>query len=537
MSGEVQARILDQYGQPFEERSSAYQNFGSIDDFADWIGGQAEADSGVRVTGKTALGYPPLWRGINLLSSDVAKLPRFVFRALQPRGRERDKAHPAYRLVRWKPNEETTAFTFWQTVASHAIYRGNGYAYIVRDQHAVPLALWQLSPGDVVPLRVGRSMWYICNVYLPDGRTEQRKIPSTDMLHVKGLGFDGLCGYDLIRLARDSLGLGMAAAKYGSMYFANGGAPSVVLEFPGHIDPETAKRHAQSWSKMHAGLDNSHMPAVLTRGGKASVLNSKARDAQLLETRAYEARQAANLLNVPPHKLGISNSAYPSSIEQDNQQYLNEALDPWLVRIEEECRDKLLTEREKETESHTIEFERKALLRADLGTRSTFYQMALQNRLMVVNEVRDVENLNPVQWGDEPNPAPNASLPAPDEEPDDDPDGDPDEEPDDQEDRQRVAREALERLAKRITGRARRRGAMDDETYRGWLAMAAHEQRDFIGSTIAPVLRLAGGARGSVVAAQMVEWICEHLAERKSIEWIDQAAPVMFSERLFKQLP
>ena len=535
--------ILDAYGRPFpredREQRASEMIFTTLRDSADFFGG-GESDSGVRVTRRSVIGFPPMWRGVNLLSSDVAKLPCRIYRKIDPTGKERDVAHPAYRLVRRKANEELTAFTFWQQFVADAIWRGNGYAYIVRDGAGRPRELWPLLPEDVTPCRFEGQKYYIYNLVDHDGRVKERKLLPENVLHLRGLGEDTLCGYDLLSIAKDALGGAMAPAKFGRRYYKNGTAVGTVIEFPGPIDEEKAKKYAKTFDAMHAGLENAHKTAVLGKGGKATVMQADAKKAQLLEARQFEAREVANLLQIPPRKLGVSDSAYPSSNEADNQQYLNEALDQWLCRCESEVWDKLLTEEEKRSESHSVRFERKALLRADMSTRGAFYSSALQNRWMTPDEVRGLEDLNPLPdgAGAQVLPAPNASLPAPSDDGPDDPDDpedptDPDPD-DDSEERRRVARNCLDRLAKRINTRATRMSKLPAEKWRSWLALLAHEQEEFVRDSMLPTLRLAARKDCSAIVGQMVEWMRMRLEEnREATDWIEQAAPVVFLDRLF----
>ena len=352
--------------------------------------GGTKSDSGVCVNRDEALTYAPLWRGVNLISRDVAKLPCLVYRR-NGEGKDRDAKHPAYQLLRYKPNEYMTAFAFKQTLQGHALLSGNGYAYVFRSGGGVPLELLPLNPDLTYPLRVDGMLWYVTKIGV-----EQRKIPAADLFHVKGLGFDGLCGYDVVTYARNSLGRGIGAGKFASKYFANSARPSVVIEHPGKLSPEAAKRLRDSWESIHEGLEHSHRAAILEEGMKVNPFSHDAEKAQLLEMRQFEIRDVANWLGVPPHKLGDTTRTAFASLEQENQSYLDDALDPWLVAWEDECRDKLLSEKEKAADTHVIEFMRQALLRADMAARGEFYNKATGGHpWMTVNEVRGRENMNP----------------------------------------------------------------------------------------------------------------------------------------------
>jgi HK97 family phage portal protein len=358
--------------------------------------GAKPSSSGVRVTRESALTYSPVWRGVSLISRDVAKLPLYIYRrSADGEGKELASEHPAYMLLRHKPNRELKAFDFRQTLQAHAILEGNGLAYISRRGDGSPEELIPLLPGNSSPVRMGGQLWYVTKV-----GSEWHKLYSDDVLHIRGLGFDGTSGYPLWRKAKDSLGAGIAAEEFGARYFRNGASPSVVMEHPGRLDPKAYKRIRDSWNEMHTGLANMHKLAILEEGMKLNAFSSDANKAQLIQYKAFSIRDVANWLGVPPHKLGDTTKTSYASLEQENQSYLDDALDPWLCQWEGESWDKLLTERQKREDSHVIEFLRQALVRTDLATRATYYRQALGGMpWMMIDEVRGMENLNPLPDG------------------------------------------------------------------------------------------------------------------------------------------
>lgn len=377
------------------ERPSVPLSSGA-DELFEAFGGR-RTDAGVSVTKTTALQHAPLWRGVNLISRSVGKLPFYVY---QRNGEGKDKAtkHPAYKLLRRKPNSLMTAFTFKQTLTAHVILQGNAYAYIQRRGDSRPVELLPLLPDRTYPVREDGKLLYITSVggTLEDPQSSVRKILPENILHIKGLGYDGLVGYSLIEYGADAIGHGMAMEKYGSRYFRNNARPSVVIEHPGSISEPAAKRLRESWDQLYAGIENAHRTAILEEGMKINPMQINARDSQLIEARKMDLTTQANLLCLPPHKVGGDGRTSYNSLEMENQDYLDDSLDPWLVAIEEECQEKLLTEKEKEEDTHVVEFMRQALIRADMAARSTFYHNALQDGYMNRDEVRSRENLNPM---------------------------------------------------------------------------------------------------------------------------------------------
>ncbi len=363
--------------------------------------GVNKSTAGVDVNRRTVLGYPAAWRAMTLISGDVAKTPLYLYKRTGEQGKERDKHHPAYPLLRRKSNPELKAFDFKRVLTHHALMLGNGYAFIEHNNAGVPIALWPLNPEVTYPVReVNRDggdaqLWYVTRV-----ANEEHRIVADDILHIKGMGFDGMRGYSVIQVAMEALGLGLAAQKFGSIYFANGSRSDGILMYPGKLDQKGSEALRTSWQKMHQGLDNAHKTAVLEGGMKYEQLTITNEEAQFLETRNFEIRQVANLFGVPPHKLGDNSKSSYNSLEQENRAYVDQSLDHWFVAWEEECFDKLLSTKEKRDDSHVIEFLRAIMLRADTKTESEVRRREVNEGLISLNEGRSQMNRPPVPGGD-----------------------------------------------------------------------------------------------------------------------------------------
>jgi HK97 family phage portal protein len=424
-----------------------------------WGGGKAS--SGVAVNAKSALTYSPVWRATCLISGYVAKIPLIVYRR-EGDGKERDTMHPAYRLLKHKANTNQTFFQFRLAQQARALLRGNAYAYIFRDGNASPLELVPLDPTNTYPVVENTRLLYVTKV-----GEEQRKLLAENVLHIRGLG-DDLAGHSVIGYARESFGLGMAAQKYGSVFFRNSARPSVVLQHPATLGEEAARTLRESWEKMHTGLEEKHRIAILEEGMTLNPFSMSNEDAQFLETRQQEIREVANWFGLPPHKLGDTTRTAYASLEQENQSLLDDCLDPWYVNWESECWDKLLSEEQKAADSHVIEFLRQALVRANLNDRSNFYASALQNGWMNRDEIRGLENLNPLPDGEGKKffwPLNMAEGP-PDE-------GEAEEDPGESKRRVAAAHRALlcdviRRMARRLSPQARKQ-ARSPKTFMAWL--------------------------------------------------------------------
>lgn len=372
-------------------------------DIYDALTGGGESASGVRVTRNKALGLSAIWRGVNLIAGDVGRHPFRVYR-YDGVGMVPDTRHQAALVMR-RPNDMMTPFTFRQTLQAHALLDGNGYAYIVRDLDARPIELLPLDPGRTWPVRANGVLWYVFETDYPvPGRRRNAKnmvrIPSADMLHIKGLGFDGLCGYGVVSILKEPIGGAIASRDYGGRYFRNDGRPGLVLEVPPGMKPEAIKNLRESWDKLHTGVENAHRVAILRDGVKMVPRGgATAKDSQLLENREFDTREIANVLGVPPHKLGDPSKTAYNSLESENQGYQDDTLDRWFVAWEQESDSKLLTEEEKAAESHCCKFDARPIARVNLQARGDYYSKAIQAGWLSRDEVRGYENLNPIPGG------------------------------------------------------------------------------------------------------------------------------------------
>lgn len=389
--------ILDERGQPMPRGGSGPRNASlenpamSLTDPETWdgVGGYEPSSSGVRVTAKKAIGYPPLWRGVNLICRDIAKLPLPLYKRDDENGKIEARDHPSYPLLRKRAVPGIMkAITFKMTMQFHALMYGNGCAAIIRDFAGRARELMILDPLETCAAIVDGMLWYKTKIGGNDIR-----LPARDVFHIKGLSHNGVWGLDVIEVMSNALGLGLAAREYGAKFFANGSNSSGLLMIPGHFDQTKVENTIKAWNKMQTGLTKSHRVALLQDGVKYQPLTIDAEKAQLLETRQFEAKEVANILCIPPHKIGDESKANYNSLEQENQSYLDESLDPWCCEWETEGDEKLLTEEEKEADSHFFEFKRDAKLRTDASTRATFYKGLSEIGVLTVNDILRKENL------------------------------------------------------------------------------------------------------------------------------------------------
>jgi len=359
-----------------------------------------KSHTGISVTQEKVLGNAGYWKGVNLISRGIAKTPIMVQKRIDE-SYYYDRMHPAWYLLRKLPtgvNYEVpcTPFIFKQTLQANCLDFGNGFAYIMRNGMQQPVGLIWLDPNAVIPLKENGSLMYL--VTLESG--ELRKIPPMDMIHIKGLSYDGITGYRVIDVMKNMLGLNLAYEMNQSVFFKNQMRPGWILEVPWKFRDEAAVANfRKKMGRVHQGLAKSHIPMILENGAKASPLNISHEDAQFMQSREFDLRMLANLFFLPSSKLNdIAKTAY-NSLEQENQSVLDDAYDPWFIVWEEEFEYKLLSEKEKETDSHRIRFNRRDIVRIPFKDRVEGTNKAVLSGWLSKDEAREEEGLNPIPKG------------------------------------------------------------------------------------------------------------------------------------------
>lgn len=371
-----------------EQRSSSLAGHPRDEALATWLGATPAA-AGIRVNEQTAMQFSAVFRAVELISSSVAMLPIHLYRHGENDQRERIRS-PLSRLLNFQPNPEMDAFAFRQAMQAHVLTWGNGYAEIERANDGSPLSLWLLPPHRVSPQRTVEGSLYYETPFGP--------IPSDDMLHLAGLGYDGVVGYSVIRMAKEAVAMGLATERYGAKFFGGGSRPGGVLETPKRLSDAGMRNLRESWERLHGGPDNAHRTAILEEGMQWKQVGIPPEDAQFLETRKFQVNEIARWYGLPPHMLGDLDRATFSNIEHQSLEYLTYTLGPWLRRWELRCALKLL--RPIEHDTHYFEHLPDALMRTDINSRYTAYSVGRNNGWLSVNDIRKRENLEPVAGGD-----------------------------------------------------------------------------------------------------------------------------------------
>lgn len=349
--------------------------------------------SGKRVNERSAMQMTAVYSCVRILSEAVASLPLHVYRYTDT-GTEKATDHPLYTILHDEPNPEMTSFVFRETLMTHLLLWGNAYAQIIRNGKGEVIALYPLMPDRMsVDRDENGQLYYEYLVSSDDAPVNKKSIvrlSPSDVLHIPGLGFDGLVGYSPIAMAKNAIGLAIATEEYGSKFFANGAAPSGVLEHPGTIkDPN---RIRESWQQTFGGSQNSGKIAVLEEGMKYTPISISPEQAQFLETRKFQINEIARIFRVPPHMVGDLEKSSFSNIEQQSLEFVKYTLDPWVSRWEQSIVRTLLTPEEKK--KYYVKFNVDGLLRGDYQSRMNGYAIGRQNGWMSANDIRELENLD-----------------------------------------------------------------------------------------------------------------------------------------------
>ncbi len=360
----------------------------------DLLGG-GKAYSGVTVNEKTALRSTAVYAAVRILAESVASLPLIVYRRLPGGGKERAVDHPLYSVLHDQANEEMSAFTLRETLMGHLATWGNAYSYIEWDRGGRVRGLWPLRPDRTRPEREKTTGRIVYRVAREDGSWETLR--PEEILHIPGLGFDGLIGYSPIRMAREAVGLALATEEFGARFFGNGANMSGVLEHPGKLSEQAQNNLKKSWEEKYGGLGNAHRPAILEEGMKYNRIGIPPEDAQFLETRKFQVTEIARLYRIPPHMLADLERATFSNIEHQSIEFVVHTLRPWLVRWEQAINMRLLGADERRT--YFVEHLVDGLLRGDIKSRYEAYAVGRQNGWLSADDIRELENQNPLPDG------------------------------------------------------------------------------------------------------------------------------------------
>ena len=355
------------------------------------------AESGEKVDEKSAMQIATVYACVRLLAESVAQLPLHLYRITDnANGKEKATDHPLYKILYRQSNPEMTSFSFRETMMTHLLLWGNAYAQIVRDGKNGVLGLYPLPPENVEIDRDEQGkLYYIYHAYtdeVPGEHSKDIQFRREEILHIPGLGFNGLVGFSPIAMMKNALGTTLAVEKYGSMFFKHGGQPSGVLEHPGTLkDPQKIR---ENWTQVYGGANNAHRVAVLEEGMHYTPISLPPEDSQFLSTREFDVEEICRIFRVPPHLVQDLKRSTFNNIEHQGISYVQYTLMPWLNRFEQAViKDVLL---EDEQDLYFPKFNVDGLLRGDYESRMRGYSIGFANGFLSPNDIRRLENMDPI---------------------------------------------------------------------------------------------------------------------------------------------
>lgn len=353
--------------------------------------------AGVPVDHDSALTYSAVWACTKIISEHIAMMP---WRAFEKANGVRQVAEgsPLDGLLYRSPNDEMTSFDFRQALITSALLQGNGLAEIERTRHGEPAAFWGIDWQRVNPDRDRRGRL----VYdIAESNGKNTVLLAKDVIHLKGMGYDGLQGYSVIEYAKQCISLGLATEQFGAAFFGNGAMPGGVIEWkdeaqqPEDWGPNAAKNMKGSWNKRHQGSAKHGGIEILEPGQSFKAISINPNDSQFLESRKFGVNEICRWFNVKPHKIADLERSTNSNIESQNIEHVTDTLLPWVTRLEQETDFKIY----RRDTNRWNKINMSALLRGDLKARQEFYKTMLDRGVYCIDDVLGFEDMNPLENG------------------------------------------------------------------------------------------------------------------------------------------
>lgn len=353
----------------------------------------ADTYTGKEVTASSALESAAVWAAVRKISQSIASLPLHLYERLE-KGRDKAIKHPLYPVMHIKPNAEMTGMQYRETMMRHLLMWGNHYSEKDINGAGRVSSLWPLDPSRIMFTRVDGTSWYVYK--LQNGK--EIVFPRRKILHITGPSGDGLIGKDVLRTCRQSIGLTLGLEEFAARFFGNSARPSAVLEHPEELSEEAQKRLRTSFEEAYQGLGNAHRVAILEEGMKFKEFGSDAEKNQVLQSRKYSVEDVCRVFDIQPNKIHSLENMTWKNVEEANIDYVVDTLTPWLVRLEQAFTLQLLLERE--VPQYYFKHVVAGLLRGDTEKRGEWYKNLLMYGVYSINDVRELEELNPIEDGD-----------------------------------------------------------------------------------------------------------------------------------------
>lgn len=346
--------------------------------------------AGTTITHDAAFKLPAYMRGSTLLAASLAQLPWHVNKMLKNGGRERAATHPVEWLLQRQPNSEMTALAWRETAMLHAMTAGNHYSEIETNNRNVAINLWPLVPERVEPKRDDADRLFY-RVWNPRG--SYTDLAPEKVFHIHGAGWDGISGFDTVAMAGESLGLSKALEEFAATFFGNGANPGLVVKLKTKPTPDGLKRMRAEIDSMHGGPRRAHKVAFTDVGAEIEKMTTAPEQSQFLESRQHQVTEMSRITGVPPHLIADLMRSTNNNIEHQSREFLTYGLMPWVLRFEQEADRKLFGENRA---SYYTKMNVNAFMRGDQAARAQFYKDMILNGIMSVNEIRQLEDMDPI---------------------------------------------------------------------------------------------------------------------------------------------
>lgn len=354
--------------------------------------------SGIMVTPQTALTFSAFFGAIKVISEDLASLPLLEFQALPGGGCSVLPFSPISRLFDWSPDGECPDLNWRESWTSHVLSWGNAYAEVDWSDDGEPVRTTLIHPSVIAPKRdqwTGQLYYELQTADSIQGPRGKKQIPPWKILHLAGLGFNGLVGYSPVALQREAIGLGKAVEQYGASFFGNGAQPSGVVEFKRAMKAEALKNFREMWNLIHQGSVGAHKIALLDEGATWKSIGVPPEDAQFLATRAFQVLEICRIFRLPPHKLADFSSASYSNIEAANEDYIISCLRPWARRAEKAINFRLIGW-QRYAAGRYVKHDFRPLLLRTAKDQADFYQKMFMIGVYSIDEIKALTGENPI---------------------------------------------------------------------------------------------------------------------------------------------
>jgi len=348
-------------------------------------------NTGQRVTHESAMAIPAVFACVRVLSESCGALPLITYQRGTDGTKERARKHNLYKILHDQPNPFMDAISFFELMVAHAALRGNAFARVERRDGEV-IALWPLLPQNmVIKVENGKLIYE----YAVDGKTEIYSYK--DVLHIKGLTFDGVVGLSPLALLRETIGRAQAINEYSGKYFANDAKPGGVLSHPTTLSPQAFTNLKNAWNSGYMGSGKAHKIAILEEGMSFHAVGLSPEDSQMLDSQKFSVVEICRAFRVPLNLVQDHERSTYSNVTEQNRSFVVHTLGSWLTRIQQACNRILFTE--SENGRYFVEHKLDSLLKGDQKTRYECYQIGIEQGFLSKNDIRGFENLSPVPGG------------------------------------------------------------------------------------------------------------------------------------------